>query len=427
MAVTFILLHKDRAVSAIAMYISFCGKEYKKSIGESTQVSLWNNRKKRIKLTAASPDADMVNARIDAWETAAEKALRMFRESRTIPTKDEMFNLIDSLIVSPPQAKKSRHVYVTDYFEKYIERYSETRSENRIKQYRLTRNVLRRYEEETGKRLSFGDITQDFHNAFTGWFYSKGYTDNYLGSVIRILRCIYDEAREIDGIHDGRAVRTKNFTAPRREVENIYLTTGELMRLHSLKIDRDLVAGFYPDLPANKVAPRARAYSQARDFFLIGAFTGLRFSDIANLRPESISDDVIRVRTVKTGQLVVIPVHPVVREIICSGYDFSCKMYDQKVNSYIKEVARMAGLDQKVTINKDRGGRDVRVTVPKYELISTHTARRSFATNAYKAGVPTIAIMKITGHTSESTFLKYIKISKEENASLLMNHSFFLG
>jgi site-specific recombinase XerD len=63
----------------------------------------------------------------------------------------------------------------------------------------------------------------------------------------------------------------------------------------------------------------------------------------------------------------------------------------------------------------------------KYELISTHTARRSFATNAYKAGVPTLSIMKITGHTKESTFLKYIKVSAEENADMLKNHPFFGG
>lgn len=62
--------------------------------------------------------------------------------------------------------------------------------------------------------------------------------------------------------------------------------------------------------------------------------------------------------------------------------------------------------------------------VPKYKLISSHTARRSFATNAYKAGVPTIAIMKITGHTKESTFLKYIRVSAEENAELLSQHPF---
>ncbi len=64
-------------------------------------------------------------------------------------------------------------------------------------------------------------------------------------------------------------------------------------------------------------------------------------------------------------------------------------------------------------------------TFRKYELVCTHTARRSFATNAYKAGVPTIAIMKITGHTQESTFLRYIKVSAEENAEMLAKHPFF--
>ena len=63
--------------------------------------------------------------------------------------------------------------------------------------------------------------------------------------------------------------------------------------------------------------------------------------------------------------------------------------------------------------------------MPKYQLVSSHTARRSFATNAYKSGVPTIAIMKITGHTKESTFLKYIKVSAQENADMLSRHPFF--
>lgn len=64
-------------------------------------------------------------------------------------------------------------------------------------------------------------------------------------------------------------------------------------------------------------------------------------------------------------------------------------------------------------------------TMPKYKLVSSHTARRSFATNAYLAGVPTISIMKITGHKTESAFMKYIKISGKENAVKLKGHKFF--
>lgn len=86
----------------------------------------------------------------------------------------------------------------------------------------------------------------------------------------------------------------------------------------------------------------------------------------------------------------------------------------------------MAGIDEEITLNKNVGGKNEQRTFRKYELVCTHTARRSFATNAYKAGVPTIAIMKITGHTKESTFLRYIKVSAEENAEMLRKHPFFI-
>ena len=87
---------------------------------------------------------------------------------------------------------------------------------------------------------------------------------------------------------------------------------------------------------------------------------------------------------------------------ILSSIDLNKRVSDQKINKHIKEIARMAGIDEEVTINRNIGGRNVQETHKKYELVCSHTARRSFATNAYKAGVPTIAIMKITGHTKES-------------------------
>ncbi|HDZ40887.1 MAG TPA: hypothetical protein ENH59_04320 [Bacteroidetes bacterium] len=77
------------------------------------------------------------------------------------------------------------------------------------------------------------------------------------------------------------------------------------------------------------------------------------------------------------------------------------------------------------TIRKTKGGLRVDRKYKKHELITVHTARRSFATNMYMADVPTISIMKITGHRTEKSFLKYIRISQEDNANKLMNHPFF--
>lgn len=98
---------------------------------------------------------------------------------------------------------------------------------------------------------------------------------------------------------------------------------------------------------------------------------------------------------------------------------------NQKMNEYLKELGELAEIDEEILITQTKGGKRVTETFKKWELITTHTARRSFASNAYLMGVPTISIMKITGHRTEKSFLKYIKISQEDNANKLVNHPFF--
>jgi integrase len=95
------------------------------------------------------------------------------------------------------------------------------------------------------------------------------------------------------------------------------------------------------------------------------------------------------------------------------------------MNEYLKELGELAEIDEEILITATKGGKRVTETFKKWELITTHTARRSFATNAYLQSVPTIPIMKITGHKTEKSFLKYIKISQEDNANQLVNHPFF--
>ena len=100
---------------------------------------------------------------------------------------------------------------------------------------------------------------------------------------------------------------------------------------------------------------------------------------------------------------------------------------NQKMNDYLKEVAQLAELNEIVFKSNTKGGKRIDVKHWKWELVTTHTARRSFATNAYKRGVPTISIMRLTGHTTEKAFMKYIKIDNEENAILMYENDFFKG
>ena len=136
---------------------------------------------------------------------------------------------------------------------------------------------------------------------------------------------------------------------------------------------------------------------------------------------------VIKLTQLKTGEQVIIPIKPEL-ETILKKYDYTLPhTWEQKVNEHIKDIAKLAGIKEKVNFEEKKGGLTVKQSLPKNELIKTHTARRSGCTNMYLAGVPTIGIMKISGHQTEREFLKYIKVSKQQNADILSTHSYFIG
>ena len=144
--------------------------------------------------------------------------------------------------------------------------------------------------------------------------------------------------------------------------------------------------------------------------------------DNERLRPEDIHDGIITQKQMKTNEVVSIPCHPKVAEII-EKYHGAPDIPAQSLNSCIKEICREAGICERIGIR--RHGAAETTYYEKWELVSSHTARRSAATNMYKAGIPTIAIMKITGHKSERVFMDYIKVSGEENARMLKKNPFF--
>jgi integrase len=161
--------------------------------------------------------------------------------------------------------------------------------------------------------------------------------------------------------------------------------------------------------------------------FIIGCDTGLRFSDLSRLTKDNInSDNTISIKTQKTGKVVVIPMTPRVKTIFEKyNYVLPDSISNQKYNEYLKDIARRANLKEPISTTRTIKGMLVTRTVEKWELVTSHTARRSFATNAFLADVPAIAIMKITGHKTESAFMKYIKMTAKDNAIKLQSHKFF--
>jgi len=281
--------------------------------------------------------------------------------------------------------------------------YSDKTKEELIKNGKTLRPV---------KIYNFKDITIDFYNDFVRFFNTKNYSPNTIGRHIKHLKVIMRQSED-EGLHSNTEFQRKSFKAMAEKVENAYLNEAELKKIFEL------------DLSARK------NYEIARDVFLCGCYTAQRFSDYSRFSKSHIKDfsgrKVLDIIQQKTNEQCIIPIRPEL-DFILRKYDYTLpRTHEQKVNAYIKQIVELAGITEKINHEENKGGLKVKTSIPKNELIKTHTARRSGCTNMYLAGIPAIDIMKISGHQTEREFLKYIKVSKQQTAVTLSNHPFFIG
>lgn len=215
-----------------------------------------------------------------------------------------------------------------------------------------------------------------------------------------------------NGMHNNNEIDRKKFKSMKVSVQEIYLTETELNQMLDLNLS---------DQPEMDLA---------RDIFLIGCYTAQRFSDYSRIKKDNIrqlSDGTMVVDIIqkKTGEQVLIPMRPELVKLL-EKYDYNVpRIFEQKLNMRIKNVGELAKVTTPIIWEEIRGGLKVTSTIPKNKLIKTHTARRTGCTNMHLAGVPTISIMKISGHKSEREFLSYIKASKEQTAQILNTHPYF--
>lgn len=162
-----------------------------------------------------------------------------------------------------------------------------------------------------------------------------------------------------------------------------------------------------------KYQPNSIRLSRVKDLFLILIFTGLRFSDGVRISKRWVSNGFLLIHTQKTDEKISIPLHPVLKELLEKyEYDLNClRISNQKFNKAVKELCMHAGINQEVEVVKYEGGIRKYHSKPKYELIASHTGRRTFITNSILAGIPLSVIQKITGHKKLTTLQKYVDIS----------------
>jgi len=268
------------------------------------------------------------------------------------------------------------------------------------------------FEDETGRKSNFNDITIDWYNDFLAFYYKRGCGANYIGKHIKNLKTIMRQARE-EGLHNNTEIERRSFKALSEPSESIYLTAKEVQAMY----EKDL-----SDSPV---------LAKVLDVFLCGVYTAQRYSDYSRISKDMIKEEdgtkYIELIQQKTGEKCLIPMRPEL-ETILSRYDYTLpKTFEQKINFNIKEVGKLCDIKEGIVTETYKSGMKVKKTTPKYKLIKTHTARRTGCTLMYLAGVQPIDIMKVSGHKTEREFLKYIKVGKKETAMNLARHPYFLG
>ncbi|MGV8136464.1 MAG: tyrosine-type recombinase/integrase [Mangrovibacterium sp.] len=307
-------------------------------------------------------------------------------------------------MISFTTKSKVQTAKLVDYINRFANRSRKDRAYKRV-YWNLAKKIAG-YEKYRGTTLMTDSLTYQTFEDFI--FYLRELFPYRNESIVKFaasLKTVINAAQR-----DGYKVvfGFVDYRLKKEEPVAVYLTIDEIERVFYLK----------------KLSPGA---SVVRDRFIIGCCTGLRYSDFSVLSIDNIHDNNILVKTKKTGAKVVIPVHWMIREIINhhGGIMPEIMTSRQNFNKTIKRLCRLAKINSLVLIERTEGHRVVKKKLKKYELVVSHTARRSFATNMKMAGVETAKIMLFTGHKTEDAFFRYIRIGKKENADELASHPFF--
>lgn len=287
-----------------------------------------------------------------------------------------------------------------------------------IRTIKTSAKQFRNFQQSKKKEYDFDDIDMQFYYDFVAYLKKRNYSINTFGKIINQLKWMMSLA-EAEGLHHNTAYKNPKFKGNRILTDSIYLTQEELDKMNAADLS-GLEAGA----------------EISRDIFMVGVYTAQRVSDYNNIHKEDIhttqkrwiedipdpehpgqTKAVIRTKEItyidihqkKTGAKVSIPCKKELIAIL-EKYNYQLPHFeDQTINRHIKEIARVAGITDPVTIETSKGGVKKKETVEKYKLVRSHTARRTGATLMYLAGVELFDIMKVTGHTTIEMLKRYIK------------------
>ncbi len=363
----------------------------------------WSIKKEKVQPKAEATQKDFINGNLINLRAYIIENYNLDYNSKKDISKDWLKNNVNAYF---GRAKKDElhKAYFVEWIKEFLKT-ADTRiykgnriSEATVDNYKKVYQRLVEFEAFTGLKLRFEHIDLKFYNSFVNYCKEqKKYSNNTIGNLITRIK-FFCRQIELENLPINPQFKHSDFMSVSNKTFDVYLTESEIKTIYNFDFSNSI------------------RLDNARDLFIIGLRTGLRVSDFLQLKNININKGFIEIETTKTKETVIIPLHEQVKEILYK-YNNSLPrtISDQKFNAYIKEICKIANITEVVKgalVNPTTKRKEVG-HYEKYKLVSSHTCRRSFASNLY-GKLPNMVIMSITGHKTETSFLKYIKISRNK-------------
>lgn len=395
----------------IRMRVIFAGQRIEFTTGYRIDAAKWDADKQRVRngcTNRLKQSASDINADLLRYYTVMQEVFKEFEVKDIMPTPQEIKDAFNNK-TKPEENKEEREERKTfwNIFDEFVTECGRQNNwtDSTFEKFAAVRNHIREFKKEPSFELFDEDGLNDYVEFLR---IKKDLRNSTIGKQLGFLKWLIRWAYK-KGYHRNNAYETFKPKLKNTPKKVIFLTWEELNKLKDCQI------------------PSTKQYlERVRDVFLFCCYTGLRYSDVYNLRTSDVKAEHIEITTVKTADSLIIELNKHSKAILQKYRDVHFEdgkvlpvISNQRMNEYLKELGKLAGIDEPVRETYYKGNRRIDVVTPKYELLGTHAGRRTFICNALSLGIPAQVVMKWTGHSDYKAMKPYIDIADDIKANAM--------
>ena len=400
----------------IRMRVNFASQRIEFTTGYRIDVAKWDGDKQRVKngcTNKLKQSASEINAALLGYYTELQEIFKRFEVAEIMPSPAEVKEAFNNrhgqnekteLASADTSNEPSNFYEAFDDFVRVCGRQNDW-THSTFEKFAAVKNHLKNFRSE----LSFDFFDEEGLTEYVQYLREvREMRNSTIGKQLSFLKWFLRWSFK-QGMHSNNAYDAFKPKLKDTQKKIIFLTWEELNKLREFKIP-----------------PTKQALERVRDVFLFQCFTGLRYSDVFNLRRSDIKGDHIEVTTVKTSDSLIIELNDHSRAILEKYKDVEFEndkvlpvITNQKMNDYLKELAELAEINEPVRQTYYKGNERIDEVTPKYALLGTHAGRRTFICNALALGIPPQVVMKWTGHSDYKAMKPYIDIADDIKANAM--------